>query len=180
MKCNFMFVVNKRHHSLKITITFHHRFEFAIWEMVSTRLHEKPWKPHRFWVNLSGRRANWIGFSYLSTSILCTTQIFQVHCTLAQLPTVPNTFIRCLMPRMYIKRNVTWTNKSSCPRGGPSTKKVTQWLKFFEKCITIKLNTRSCNGLTLLRLACKNGHNCIIKMVNKVRRCFLAIISICH
>ena len=116
MKCNFMFVVNKRHHSLKITITFHHRFEFAIWEMVSTRLHEKPWKPHRFWVNLSGRRANWIGFSYLSTSILCTTQIFQVHCTLAQLPTVPNTFIRCLMPRMYIKRNVTWTNKSSCRR----------------------------------------------------------------
>ena len=112
-----MFVVNKRRrHSLKITITFHHHcFEFAIWEMVSTRLHEKPWKPHRFWVNLRRRRANWIGFSYLSTSILCTTQIFQVHCTLAQLPTVPNTYTAAQF-RMYIKRNVTWTNKSSCRR----------------------------------------------------------------
>ena len=136
MKCNFMFVVNKRHHSLKITITFHHRFEFAIWEMVSTRLHEKPWKPHRFWVNLRRRRANWIGFSYLSTSILCTTQIFQVHCTLAQLPTVPNTYTAAQF-RMYIKRNVTWTNKSSCRRWVESRrpfneKKVTQWLKFIK------------------------------------------------
>ena len=131
-----MFVVNKRRrHSLKITITFHHHcFEFAIWEMVSTRLHEKPWKPHRFWVNLRRRRANWIGFSYLSTSILCTTQIFQVHCTLAQLPTVPNTYTAAQF-RMYIKRNVTWTNKSSCRRWVEEAlqrKKGTQWLKFIK------------------------------------------------
>ena len=125
---NVYILYSMLYHSLKVTIHL-----IAIWKWCQ---HDfmKTMKPHRFWVNLSGLKANWIGFSYLSTSILCTTQIFQVHCTLAQLPTVPNTFVR-LMPRMYIKRNVTWTNKSSCPRGGPSTKKVTQWLKFFEKCI---------------------------------------------
>ena len=46
---------------------------FPIWLLCW--LHEKPWKPHRFWVNLSGLKANWIGFSYLSTSILCTTNM---------------------------------------------------------------------------------------------------------
>ena len=122
MKCNFMFVVNKRHHSLKITITFHHRFEFAIWEMVSTRLHEKPWKPHRFWVNLSGRRANWIGFSYLSstTSILCTTNIpSSLH-----LSPITDSSTHTHSDTAYIKRNVTWTNKYSWVRA--STKKLAE------------------------------------------------------
>ena len=94
-------------------------------KMVSTRprrLHEKPWKPHRFWVNLSGRRANWIGFSYLSstTSILCTTNIpSSLH-----LSPITDSSTHTHSDTAYIKRNVTWTNKYSWVRA--STKKLAE------------------------------------------------------
>ena len=91
---NVYILYSMLYHSLKVTIHL-----IAIWKWCQ---HDfmKTMKPHRFWVNLSALKANWIGFSYLSTSILCTTNILPSSLHLSPITKAT-------------RPNVTWTNKSS-------------------------------------------------------------------